>query len=309
MRPMLAGPFVSAHVKYPVIVQPKLDGIRAIVQNGQLWSRNERLIPNQFIQNYVAQFEQFTDGLDGELMVGDPTAEDAYRKTDSGVMSRWGEPDFTYMVFDVMDISKIYAERREVLSRKVMSIRNAGISIVEQMWADTEEQLLRIEAYYVEQGYEGVILRDPSSTYKTGRSTSREGKLIKLKRFEDSEAEIIDFEELYSNQNEKTVGAHGLTERTSHKANMVPMNTLGAFRVRDIRSGLEFKIGSFKGLDLEERRQIWANRQKYFGKTLTYKYQKVGGYDLPRFPIFKGWRSDHESPSQAERSVSEQSGE
>jgi DNA ligase-1 len=289
MRPMLAGPFVQKLIRYPVLVQPKLDGIRAVHLDGCLWSRNERKIPNQFIQFICSQYR--LDFFDGELMVGDPTAEDAYRRTDSGVMSQHGEPDFTYMVFDLLT-DGTYDERRRTLSNRIKTLDSSRFKLVEQTWVENEDTLLRVEGGYVEKGYEGVILRDPEGTYKAGRSTSREGKLIKLKRFEDAEACVVGFEELYSNQNPKTVGAHGLTERTNHAANMVPMDTLGALKVRDVKSGAEFRIGSFKGLTLEDRRAIWQYQDLYLGKILTYKYQKVGGYDLPRFPIFKGWRSD-----------------
>lgn len=292
MRPMLAGPYVPEHIRYPVIVQPKLDGIRAIVQNGLLYSRNERAIPNAFIQASMARFVDRTEGLDGELMVGDPTAEDAYRKTDSGVMSRHGEPDFRYMVFDWADPTSTlgYADRRRYMLEQAIGIPRC--EIVWQYMANNEDELLQYESNMIEQGYEGVILRDPEGLYKQGRSTSRQGYLIKLKRFQDSEAIISGFEELMSNQNEKKVGAHGLTERTSHRANMVPMDTLGAMICTDCETGLSFRIGSFKGLDLQQRQAIWNNRTYYMGQKIVYKYQKVGGYDLPRFPIFKGWRND-----------------
>ena len=57
---------------------------------------------------------------------------------------------------------------------------------------DNNEELIDYEQGAVEDGYEGVMLRDPSAPYKYGRSTVRKGYLLKLKRFEDSEAEVID---------------------------------------------------------------------------------------------------------------------
>ena len=43
------------------------------------------------------------NGLDGELIVGEPNAVDVYRTTNSGVMSADGEPDVKFYVFDRWD--------------------------------------------------------------------------------------------------------------------------------------------------------------------------------------------------------------
>lgn len=63
---------------YPVLVQPKLDGIRAVVKDGRLLSRTLKSIPNASIR--AALERTVFEGLDGELVVGDPTADDCYRR-------------------------------------------------------------------------------------------------------------------------------------------------------------------------------------------------------------------------------------
>lgn len=57
------------------------------------------------------------------------------------------------------------------------------------------------------EGYEGVMVRDPAGPYKCGRSTVREGWLLKIKRFEDGEAEVLETYEGMSNYNEAGVDA------------------------------------------------------------------------------------------------------
>lgn len=57
------------------------------------------------------------------------------------------------------------------------------------------------------EGYEGVMVRDPAGPYKCGRSTEREGWLLKIKRFEDAEAEVLETYEGMSNYNEAGVDA------------------------------------------------------------------------------------------------------
>ncbi len=84
-RPMLASHCTdTSKLKFPILVSKKLDGIRATVQGGRLLSRSLKPIANENVQ---ARFAGLPEGLDGELIVGDPCAPDAYRKTSSIVMS------------------------------------------------------------------------------------------------------------------------------------------------------------------------------------------------------------------------------
>ena len=67
-------------------------------------------------------------------------------------------------------------------------------------------QLAAYEEECLAEGYEGVMIRTPDSPYKCGRSTEREGWLLKIKRFEDAEAVVLDTYEGMSNQNEAAAG-------------------------------------------------------------------------------------------------------
>jgi DNA ligase 1 len=149
------------------------------------------------------------------------------------------------------------------------------------------EELDAFEAKQLEKGLEGVILRKPDGIYKCGRSSTNEGILLKLKRYEDSEAEIIGLEQLLSNQNDATTNALGHTERSSHKANMKPMGVLGALNVRDLKTKVEFSIGT--GFDADTRKELWEMRN-IIGKIVKYKYFASGSRDKPRFPVFLGFR-------------------
>ena len=101
LRPMLASAVEDlGALRYPVLASPKLDGVRAIGTLGGLMSRNGKIIPNRHVQNLFG--EACAAGLDGELIVGEPTDKDCYRSTVSGVMSEAGEPDVTFYVFDTM---------------------------------------------------------------------------------------------------------------------------------------------------------------------------------------------------------------
>src|SRR5690606_27777905 len=113
-----------------------------------------------------------------------------------------------------------------------------------------------------------------------GRSTAREGHLLKLKRFTDGEAVVIGFEELMHNANEATKDELGYTKRSTHADGKVPMGTLGALKVRDLTTGIEFSIGT--GYTAAQRRKLWDARDTLVGKVVKYKHFEGGVKDAPR---------------------------
>ena len=277
MKPMLACEANLTTLKLPVLASPKLDGVRAVVRDGVVLSRSLKPIPNRHVQLMFGRHE--LEGLDGELILGDPTHPEAYRRTVSAVMSIEGEPDVDFHVFDRWDRDYPY---NEVALSYGLTIPVCSTLI------RTMEELEEYEAALLDKGYEGVMLRDPQSLYKFGRSTAKEGFLLKLKRFADSEAEILGFEELMHNQNEATINETGHTERSAKQDGLLPAGTLGALMVRDIHSGVEFKIGT--GFTAAERQKFWNLRAPLRGALVKYQYFPTGSKEKPRFPSFQGFR-------------------
>jgi DNA ligase 1 len=73
MKPMLASP-AGPLIPYPMLLSPKLDGIRCLIINGVVCGRSLKPIPNRFVQQLFGRPE--LNGLDGELIVGPPTAKE-----------------------------------------------------------------------------------------------------------------------------------------------------------------------------------------------------------------------------------------
>jgi len=278
---MLAGKADLSKLTYPVLVSAKYDGVRAYVENGVVYSRNNKPIPNEWVQRRFGM----CNGLDGELIVGDEVAPDVFRRTQSEVMSIDGEPDVLFYAFDHYPFPTApFRDRISFVAR--FAAKHKHVVLVEHTLCPKRSIVDKEERKYIELGYEGIMIRDPLGPYKFGRSTALEGYLLKLKRFADSEAVIIDVEEEMHNANEK--GDDG--KRTSHKAGMVPKGTLGALRVKDCTTGSVFNVGS--GFSAGERIHLWRQRRTLPGKIITYKYFPVGVKDAPRFPTFVGFRED-----------------
>lgn len=291
MKPLLAATIDDvASLSFPGLASPKLDGIRALVLDGQLVSRTLKPIPNSLIRMSLSH--QCFSGLDGELIIGPPTATDVFNRSTSGVMRQSGEPDYTYYVFDDFTHTGGFELRYEALKNRVIKrdpFPTASIEVVQHERVDTVEELMELEQRYIGLGYEGLMYRSLHGRYKQGRSTLKEGILLKLKRFEDDEATIIDMIEEMENLNEKTKNALGQSERSSHKENLRPKGTMGALRVRNT-ANQEFEIGT--GFTAQDRAEFWQNRKELIGQTIKYKHQKSGAKDLPRFPSFIGLRAD-----------------
>lgn len=298
-KPMLAGTHTDvAKLIFPSLFSQKLDGLRATAQDGVLLSRSLKPLPNKFVQEL---FSKLPTGLDGELIVGDPFAPDAFRKTTSLVMSDDKPLDFfpgetlRLHVFDKFGRDG-FAERLNQAVQSVCSFNNRAdtpgevlaITIVPHILLSTLEELNAFEAEMLGKGAEGVMARTPDGPYKEGRATEKSGWLVKVKRFVDSEAEVLSsFEEMH-NENEQEENELGRSKRSSKAEGLVPSGRLGGFEVRDLKTGVEFSVGS--GFTAAMKDEYWQNRLGLFGKIIKYKYFPSGSKDKPRHPIFLGFR-------------------
>lgn len=268
------------------LATPKLDGIRCLIVDGVAVSRKFKPIPNKHIRDTLAKVA--AEGMDGEIICPGKT----FNEIQSLVMSQDGEPNFEYHVFDFVEqgtsLDDPYEER---LRRLKVVLANCGtqnilVPVYPEPWTSVEG-LETYEGTCLQHGYEGVMIRKPGGKYKCNRSTLKEGLLLKIKQFADSEAEILGFSEQMTNTNEKVENELGLSKRSSEKAGMIPAGRLGEFIVRDIHTGQEFRVGTGKGLTLEIRKAIWDNQAAYRGKIFTYTFQPSGGKIFPDFQFGK----------------------
>lgn len=288
MKPMLAKEADPAKLTFPLYAQPKLDGIRCVIVNGRALSRTLKEIPNREVFAELSRPE--FEGLDGELIVGSPTADDAYRQTCSYVMApnKTGG-DWTFHVFDRHDAPHMtYTSRKADLAKMRDHDR---IKHVHTIMCHDAGSLEVTEADYLAAGYEGAILRSPDALYKYGRGTTTKGDLLKLKRFIDFEAEVIGTYEEMKNNNPKITNELGRGQRATVKANKEGKDTLGGLVLRAVNgphAGVEFRCGS--GFSAEDRAILWGN-PRIMGATVVIKSFPVGVKSKPRHPIFKGFRN------------------
>lgn len=107
--------------------------------------------------------------------------------------------------------------------------------------------------------------------------------MLKVKRFEDSEAEVLGTVEEMFNGNEAQRDELGRTKRSKAKAGLVGKGTMGALKVRDLKTKVEFEIGT--GFTADDRARQWPT-----GLIVRYKFFAVGVKDKPRHPVYLGER-------------------
>lgn len=281
---------------------PKVDGIRALIINGRLVSRTMKPIPNLAIR--AALEAVLPEGADGEIMSSAfaPTSAIAstmdipqappitFQECTSMVMSVHKVPPpgtTTFFMFDMVpgDTSQMdvpYVDRMAAMAklrisrpRVVQAIDVRVVYLLPTLITD-REHLDAYEATCLQAGYEGVMLRRMDGRYKAGRSTLREGLLLKIKRFTDAEASIVGCEQLVH----------------SGDSGMQVSGLLGAFVVRIVGTvGTHtFKIGT--GFTMADRAAFWKRRVELVNtrQLVKFKYMAVGVKDAPRFPVFIGMR-------------------
>ncbi len=281
-RPLLAATVDFNLLKFPVLVSPKYDGIRCIILNGNPVTRSLKSIPNKYITSCL-EGNDF-NGLDGEIIVH--TDNNNFQNTVSGVMSIEGKPNFTFFVFDNINLLRYPFNIR---LEKITHDYPTYIQVVKHKYIFSLEELLKYEEEQLNCGFEGIMLRSPEGIYKFGRSTIKEGILLKMKRFCEEEATVVGVEEKMHNNNEAIINERGYIERSHNQQNLIPTNTLGSLIVLSKKWGY-FHIGS--GFSDILRKEVWDNKKTYINKQVTFTFQSIGTKDKPRIPIFKGFRED-----------------
>jgi len=194
--PMLAHDFLKYGHKLslPFYVQPKLDGIRANPIKGKFMSRNGKPLAKManLMKHVKAMFdEQVTDG---EIYNHSQRAN--FEGISSGARKTKGKSEYEdvmqYHVYDIASHDGTFKERRAYLKKIMGGVGSPLVRRVPTYLVATKQELEEIHEKFLEEGYEGTMIRVPDSLYEPGR---RSYGLMKYKPFNDSEFRIVGMEE------------------------------------------------------------------------------------------------------------------
>ena len=257
--------------KNEVAVEPKLDGIRcfAIVEDSEsaLYARSGKLISN-FDSTIGAELSKLPDGCyDGEIMGEDFIAlmRQAYRKENV-------DTDGTYLaLFDYIPLNEWKSRETKISCRArystlcdlVNSSAHRHLKVVPRhIVAADYTEIKSLHDEFVNNGYEGAMIKDLEAPYKFGRGPA----VMKLKAFHDVDLKI-----------EKLLEGTG---RHTDKLGSVVVNY----------KGVEVQVGS--GFSDELRDKVWSDPDSFIGRMIEVRYQEVTPDGSLRFPTFVCFRND-----------------
>ena len=249
---------VKNPIVYPCFVQPKLDGLRCLIYmtNGTIVTQSRTGGIFTTMDHIKAGLKPFFDVwptviLDGELYTNKYPFEELV-----GLIKRKqvDDPRIAQVHFHIYDIVSLegYAERRQFILEN-RHLFPATFEIVKT------EEAIKIEDFkakfteYVQEGYEGIMLRNKKGPYVSNRSHD----LQKYKEFEEDEFVIVGFKEAEGRDSGTVIWR--CATKTGDEFDCRP-------------------VGS-----VEHRKVLFQNAQKNIGKLLTIKYQELSEKGIPRF--------------------------
>ena len=287
MLPMLAKQYLEQknHVVFPCYVQPKLDGIRytarRVKSDIEFRTRNNKIKPFfDHIRNDIHKLNLPDDViLDGEFYSFNPNVP---FKNLNGYcnMVKFSNylsiPDeyilsVHYHIFDCYFLnnpSMTYEERYKYLEKLLndkLTNKLNFLHLVKCEEINSHEDIKKWHDKYVEEGYEGIMIRNKSGIYVL---KNRSSDLLKLKNFYDEEYEIVSADAPVTG---KDKGAIIFTLKTKEG------NT---FTCRP-RGSIEDRINDYK--------DYLKNPNNYIGKLYTVRFQEKytegNSENIPRFPV------------------------
>ena len=100
--------------------------------------------------------------------------------------------ELCYYVYDIADEKHKFIDRLTKLKELQSALEaNDNLSsytiVVQHYQVSSKEEIIQLHNEFVNQGYEGLVIRDPEQVYKCG---ARDKRMIKVKMFQDAEFEI-----------------------------------------------------------------------------------------------------------------------
>jgi len=272
--PMLAHVYdpksTKPRIAFPCYVQPKLDGLRCLI-----YKSNDKIVTQTRTGGYyvtmghiVSQLEPFfathpTIVLDGELYTTDYPFEELCGLIKRAQADSNKLRDVHFHIYDMIGVSTLTYSERHAFIMNNRHLYPPTFDIVKTEQVSSIDEFKAKFSEYVQEGYEGIMLRNVKGTYVNNRSHD----LQKYKEFEEDEFVIV-----------------GFSEARGRDAGSVIWNCA-------TKAGEEFEcrpIGT-----LEHRKELFRNADKHIGKLLTIKYQELSERGIPRFPSGKAIRDGY----------------
>jgi len=268
LLPMLAHSFTKRkhNINYPAIVQRKFDGVRCLAKLNSdgtvtLMSRKGKEFThlNHIKADVAANNSDTNLVLDGELYSDTLTFQELVGLVKRVTLKPGNDEQMLEVSLRVYDCVELNNEAD--FTDRYLTITNLTegaeyLSLVENVRVSTESEIHAAQARFVEEGYEGAMVRNLTGAYAIGK---RSANLQKVKTFLDGEYLIV-----------------GFTQGTGNETGCVIWEC-------HTPAGQPFGVRP-RGTQ-EDRKVLFQNGSDYIGRQLTVRYQELTDYGVPRFPV------------------------
>lgn len=261
IKPLLAFDYKPELLKYPCIMQPKLNGIRAIwyagrfvSRRGELWSRLVTKHISQHLERLPSPFV-----LDGEFYKhGWPLQKIMSAMSVVRIEPNELTTSVSFNYFDIVD-TKLPFYFRQLLMEKIGSVDN--VNMIPCHVITSKEHGDNLHAMFIEQGYEGSIYRIPPCMYFSGRAKdNRSLQLLRRKTRMCAYFTIIDILPGKPDGKYRYVGGSLLCKTETDKT---------------------FKVNI---LTDEQRVRIWDDKANYIGRKVHVEFECYSDANIPLKP-------------------------
>jgi ATP-dependent DNA ligase len=267
---MLAKTYIpgKTKLKFPVFVQPKLDGVRALGgSHSGLHSRNNRPFRNdqRNLRKVLAEIQATLPAdliLDGEIYTHELSFQRLTGLVSMGTANEAALRDqekLQWHIFDCVVHDKPFPERYKMVKDWIEQHQLTSVVLVPTEVAHSEEDIQRWHDFYVSEGYEGLMIRTGRDNGYDG-SGRRSPQLLKYKMFKDEEFEVVGWKTGSGRDTDTIVLQCRLND--------------GSGRTFDARPR-----GSW-----EFRNALLLNAGQLLGQPYTIRFQNLTDDGFPRFP-------------------------
>lgn len=277
---MLSKKYSPDKVSYPCYASPKLDGVPVVIgvfdgqvksisrQGKEIFSLDHILNNFQWINKHVKMKNFF--------FVGECYLHSLPFKTISGDVRRKtvAAPHIEIHFFDCYSkVDKLnYQDRMGYLTDAIIQCKSEFIKEIKRVKVSSECELKNTITGFIEDGYEGGMIRNISENYNIGK---RSWGMMKFKIDNTLDLRVTNISEAYT-------------------LSGTPKGMIGSLQA--LYKGHEVNIGA-GSLSHSERRNILEFPEKYIGKIMEIKCMPDSSYDKLRQPVFVRWRLDKEEES------------
>ncbi len=261
-------------LKYPMLADYKLNGIRATYWKGELRTFNGKLINGFNLLKHELLI--LTSGneemiVDMELTNGEPNHPKSLQRM-MNVLNKDDEKvkeKVIAYIFDILesdkDVSNQFERRTGMLASFSLRQQQIGrqfefLKPIQFRYIHSQEEMTEMFEKLIKDGYEGLMLKS-DKPYEFKRSKN----WIKVKKFDNLDLVIVGF-------NEGTGKFEG---------------KLGSLIV-----DYEGKKVAVSGFSDKQRKEMWAIKEELIGKTAEIAYRTVTPDGSLEFPLFKMIRED-----------------